>query len=53
MHFALTDQTTKDYGTGIAKFRRNESGKLTFHKFYFEPEYKGGNTGLEECVRQE
>jgi hypothetical protein len=53
MHFALTDQTTKDYGTGIAKFTRNESGKLTFHKFYFEPEYKGGNTGLEDCVRRD
>jgi len=53
MHFALTDKTTKDYGTGIAKFRRNAAGKLTFHKFYFEPEYKGGNTGLEDCVRRD
>jgi hypothetical protein len=52
MHFALTDQTTKDYGTGIAQFQTNKQGQLTFHKFYFEPEFKGGNTGLEDCVRQ-
>lgn len=51
MHFALTDQTTKDYGTGIAQFKMDKQGKLHFHKFYFEPEFKGGNTGLEDCVR--
>lgn len=53
MHFGLTDKTTKDYGTGIAKFEHNKAGKLTFHKFYFEPEFKGGNTGLEDCVRRD
>jgi hypothetical protein len=53
MHFALTDKTTKDYGTGIAKFKRNAEGKLSFRKFYFEPEYKGGNTGLEDCVKRD
>jgi len=52
MHFALTDQTTKDYGTGIAQFKMDKQGKLRFHKFYFEPEFKGGNTGLEDCTRQ-
>ena len=52
MHFALTDQKTKDYGTGIAKMVKNAKGKWTFHKFYFEPEFKGGNTGLEDCVKQ-
>ena len=51
MHFGLTDNTTKDYGTGVAKFTRNKQGKLSFHKFYYEPEFKGGNTGLEDCVR--
>lgn len=51
MHFALTDQSTKDYGTGIAQFKMDKQGKLHFHKFYFEPEFKGGNTGLEGCVR--
>lgn len=50
MHFALQDQTTKDFGTGVAKFSKNKQGKLSFHKFYFEPEFKGGNTGTEDCV---
>ena len=53
MHFALTDPSTKDFGTGIAQFNRNKQGKLAFHKFYFEPEFKGGNTGLEDCIRRE
>ncbi len=52
MHFALTDQKTKDYGTGVAKMVKNAKGQWTFHKFYFEPEFKGGNTGLEDCVKQ-
>ena len=51
MHFALTDQTTKDYGTGVAKMFRNTKGQWAFHKFYFEPEFKGGNTGVEDCVK--
>lgn len=53
MHFALTDTSTKDYGTGIAQFKRNSDGKLIFRKFYFEPEYKGGNTGIEDCIRRD
>lgn len=53
MHFALTDKTTKDYGTGIAEFKMNDKGKLSFRKFYFEPEYKGGNTGIEDCIKRE
>ena len=52
MHFALENQSTKDYGTGIAKMFRNAKGQWAFHKFYFEPEFKGGNTGLEDCVKQ-
>lgn len=52
MHFALQDQSTKDYGTGIAEFKKNRQGQWSFHKFYFEPEYKGGNSGTEDCVRQ-
>ena len=51
MHFALTDQGTKDYGTGVAQFKKNAQGQLSFEKFYFEPEFKGGNTGTEFCVR--
>jgi hypothetical protein len=51
MHFALTDQSTKDYGTGIASFKKNKAGKWTFVKYYFEPEFKGGNYGLEQCTQ--
>jgi len=52
IHFALTDQTTKDYGTGIAVFSMNKKGKWVFHKYYYEPEYKSGNFGLEDCVQR-
>jgi hypothetical protein len=52
MHFALTDQTTKDYGTGVAAFKKNRQGRWSFHKFYYEPEFKSGNTGTEDCVLQ-
>ena len=51
MHFALTNPSTKDFGTGIAAMKKNKQGKLSFHKFYYEPEYKGGNTGTEDCVK--
>ena len=52
LHFALTDQKTRDYGTGIATVRMNKQGRLSFRKFYYEPEYKGGNHGTEDCVRR-
>ena len=53
IHFALTDSRSKDYGTGIATVSKNRHGKLTFHKFYYEPEFKGGNNGVEDCVRRQ
>jgi hypothetical protein len=52
IHFALNDSISKDYGTGIATFAKNKKGKLTFHKFYYEPEFKGGNNGTEDCVQR-
>lgn len=52
MHFALADQSTKDYGTGIASFNKNKAGKWSFSKFYYEPEFKGGNYGMEECTHR-
>lgn len=52
MHFALTNQSTQDYGTGIAKFKKNQIGKWTFVKYYFEPAFKGGNYGIEECTHR-
>lgn len=50
MHFALTDPKTKDYGTGIATMKKDKSGRWSFHKYYYEPEFKGGNYGTEDCV---
>ena len=52
MHFALTDQSTKDYGTGIANFKKNKIGKWSFSKYYYEPEFKGGNFGTEVCTHR-
>ena len=52
MHFSLTDQSTKDYGTGIANFKKNKNGKWAFSKYYYEPEFKSGNYGTEECVQR-
>ncbi len=52
MHFALTDPAPKDFGTGIAVFSTDDQGRLGFHKFYYEPEFKGGNYGMEDCTRR-
>lgn len=52
VHFALTDPSTQDYGTGIASFARNKAGQWTFRKYYYEPAFKGGNFGTESCVRR-
>ena len=52
IHFALTDQSTKDCGTAIAAFSRNKAGKWSFSKCCFEPEFKNGNFGVERCVQQ-
>lgn len=50
--FANTDPATKDYGTGIATFSKNKKGKWVFTKYYYEPEFKGGNFGTETCVQR-
>ena len=52
MYFALEDQSTQDFGTGISQFSKNAKGQWQFHKFYFEPQFKGGNSGFEDCVKQ-
>lgn len=52
IHFALTDTSTKDYGTGIAAFSKTKTGKWSFSKYYYEPEFKGGNFGTETCVHR-
>jgi len=51
IHFALTDQATKDYGTGIATFSKTRDGRWQFSKWYYEPEFKGGNFGSESCTQ--
>ena len=50
IYFANTDPSTKDFGTGIANFAKNKAGKWSFKKFYYEPEFKGGNFGTEICT---
>lgn len=52
IYFAHTDTSARDYGTGIASFKRNHLGKWEFSKYYYEPEFKGGNYGMEECVQR-
>ncbi|HZX33430.1 MAG TPA: hypothetical protein VFF03_18920 [Rhodocyclaceae bacterium] len=52
IHFANTDPATKDFGTGIAAFSKTKSGQWSFSKYYYEPEFKGGNYGTEVCVRR-
>lgn len=51
IYFANTDPSTKDFGTGIATFKKNSKGKWAFKKYYYEPEYKGGNYGFETCTQ--
>ena len=38
-------------GIGIATVSNNKHGKLPMHKFYCEPELKGGNSGVEVCLK--
>jgi hypothetical protein len=54
-YFGLSDAGSKDYGTAIASFAKTRQGKKSkwsFHLYYYEPEYNGGNVGLEDCVRR-
>lgn len=52
IYFALTDPAPHDFGTGLARFSRTYNGHWQFDKFYYEPEFKGGNHGTEHCVEQ-
>lgn len=52
IHFANVDPATQDFGTGIATFKRGPTGRWMFEKYYFEPEYKGGNFGFENCLQR-
>ena len=54
---ASTTLGRSDHGVGIAVVThdKNTDGKTTtaFHKFYYEPKYKGGNNGTETCIKKE
>jgi hypothetical protein len=50
IYFANTDPAPRDFGTGIATFAPGRSGRWSFTKFYYEPEFKGGNHGIERCA---
>lgn len=52
IHFANTDPKNADFGTGIASFTQDKKGRWGFKKYYYEPEFKGGNHGTETCVRR-
>ncbi len=52
IYFALTAPKPKDFGTGIARFSKTSQGKWTFKKYYYEPEFKGGNYGTEICTQR-
>lgn len=49
IYFANTDLKDADYGTGLASFTKARNGKWSFTKYYYEPEFKGGNHGIETC----
>ncbi len=51
IHFALTDPSTQDYGTGIARFSKTRDGRWQFSKWYYQPQFKGGNFGNETCTQ--
>jgi hypothetical protein len=52
IHFGLNQPDSQDHGTGIATIKKNKQGKFAFTKYYYEPEYKGGNYGTEACVKK-
>jgi hypothetical protein len=53
IYFAHVDAAkNQDFGIGIANFKRNSQDKWTFRKFYYQPKFKGGNHGLENCTQK-
>jgi hypothetical protein len=50
--FAQTDTRTHDFGTGLGTVSTNAKGAVSFSKFYYEPEFRGGDHGTEDCLRQ-
>jgi hypothetical protein len=52
LHFTKTEKDTTEYGTGIAKMKRNKQGRWTFTNYFYSPEFQNGNMGFETCVRE-
>lgn len=52
IYFANADATKYgDAGTGLAQFKRDAKGQWSFRKYYYQPDYKGGNHGTETCTQ--
>lgn len=49
MYFSHEDKSTRDNGVGIFTMSEMTKGKRKMDKFYYQSEYAGGNTGVEEC----
>ena len=57
MYFAnTTAQGAADHGVSIGMVSHDENAQgisqTVLHKFYYEPEYKGGGNGAETCIKQ-
>lgn len=52
MSFALDGTDATDRGVGLGTVSYTRAGQARLRKFYFEPEYKGGNHGFEDCTRR-
>lgn len=52
IYFANKNLKDQDFGTGIATFSKQKTGKWSFVKFYYEPKYKKGNFGKEVCKQR-
>ena len=50
--FASAKPGSKDYGLGLAPITQDAAGVKHFSKYYYEPEYRGGDHGTEDCTRQ-
>lgn len=50
LRFALS-KSSDDHGLGIATVKTDHRGVVSFRKYYYEPDYKKGNWGMEECSK--
>lgn len=50
MSFQFADGRTLEHSTGVAIMKKNQEGRWSFRKLYYEPDDNGGNYGSEYCV---